>query len=125
MKRFLLSCVALLLVAPIASAGVVIGPGDVNTTNGDQAHDLIAVDLKNPAKLAAGTYLDSLFERQFTNFAGFNTTGTITPVLLIGGGTAFTPIAIGGTLTYSGATPFISGAFDGSNTFTLAASTTV
>src|SRR5262249_4207848 len=44
-----------------ASASV-LGPGNVSTTNGDQAFDLIAVDLNSPVSLAAGNYSASQFD---------------------------------------------------------------
>jgi hypothetical protein len=129
MKR-LLCCVALLLTAPPASAGFVIGPGNVPGDWHDSAYDLIVVDLNAPAALGAGSYVASQFNYEFNpNVVGgtgsTELNGSVTPVLLTGGGTSFTPIAVGDTIAYSGPTGFISAAFGGADTFTLAAGTTV
>jgi hypothetical protein len=125
MKAFALACSLLLLSVAPASAGLIVGPGDITATAGDGAFDIIAVDLNSPITLGPGTYKATLFNYQFTDFAGFQTTGTIAPVLLTGSGTLFTPVAVGDTLTYGGATAFTSVAFGGSDSFTLASSTTV
>jgi hypothetical protein len=115
----------LLLWTSQAEAGFIIGPGQVPVGAGDEAFNLIAVDLNNPAALGAGSYVASQFNYQFTDFSGFQTTGTITPVLLTGGGTVFTPVAVGDTITFNGATGFLSVPFGGADRFSLAAGTTV
>ncbi|GEM_PF-3277532 len=107
-----------------AVAGFVVGPGNVAAAASDGAFDIIAVDLNNPLTFAPGSYIASIFNYQFDNF-GFVTTGTITPILLTGGGTNFTPIAVGSTITYNGPTAFVAAGFGGLNAFTLTTSTTV
>jgi hypothetical protein len=114
----------LLLITSRASGGVIIGPGHQSVHASDEAYNLISVDLNNPVTLATGNYVASLFDYQFANF-GFDTTGSITPLLLTGSGTNFTPIAIGDTITYSNPTTFLSAPFGGSDTFALVSSTTV
>src|SRR5262249_50727014 len=122
-----LLCWMALLLAPAAARAdfVVVGPGQVPVGAGDEAFNLIAVDLNAPSTLGPGAYQASQFNYQFTDFAGFQTPGSITPVLLTGGGTTFTPVAVGDAVTFSGATGFLSTTFGGSDTFTLGASTTV
>jgi hypothetical protein len=83
------------------------------------------VDLNAPVTLAAGTYVASGFNFQFTDFSGYQTKGTITPILLTGSGTTFTPVAIGDSITYAGATGFLSVTFGGIDTFTLGAGATM
>jgi hypothetical protein len=109
----------------MATAGTIVGPGNVGAGAGDGAFNLIAVDLNNPVTLPAGSYVASLFNYQFTNFSGFDTTGKISPILLTGGGTSFTPIAVGNSINYAGPTAFISVPFGGADAFTLANTTTI
>jgi hypothetical protein len=123
--KTLLFCAALLLTASTASASFIVGPGQTPVTNGDQAFNLLAVDLNDPTNLGPGNYIATQFNYQFTDFQGYQTTGTITPVLLIGSGTNYTPIAVGDPVAYNGATAFLSTPFGGNDSFTLASGATV
>jgi hypothetical protein len=123
--KILLFCATLLLTASTASASFIVGPGQTPVTNGDEAFNLLAVDLNDPATLATGNYVATQFNYQFTDFQGFQTTGAITPVLLIGGGVNYTPVAVGDPVAYNGATGFLSVPFGGSDSFTLASGATV
>lgn len=105
--------------------GSTVGPGDVAVTNGDGAFDVIAVDLNKPVMLAPGTYVASQFSYQFTDFAGFQTSGSIAPVLLTGGGTTFASVAVGATIPYAAPTAFDAAPFGGFATFTLTTAATV
>jgi hypothetical protein len=100
-----------------------LGPGNVATTNQDGSFDMIVIDLTTPAVLAPGSYTATLFNYEFLQTLA--TTGIITPLLATGGGSSFTPIAIGDSVPFTGGTGFISTPFGGTNSFTLAASTTV
>src|SRR5579884_1785340 len=120
-----LGLILALAFAPATRAGLIIGPGQVPVAAGDEAYNLLAVDLNSPVALGPGAYLASRFDYQFTDFAGFDTTGTIVPVLLTGGGTSFTPVAVGAPITYAGPTGFISAPFGGADAFTLAGPTTL
>lgn len=117
-------------IAPsLASAGFTIGTGDVQGFTHDSAYDIIAVDLNNPATFGPGQFIASTFNYQFNTTVIGNPSagisGSITPILLTGGGTNFTPIAIGNTINYTGPTAFLSVTFGGSSAFTLSAITTV
>lgn len=120
----LLALAALLTLTGAGARAAVIGPGDTTIDANDTAADLLAVDLTNPVTLAAGTHMASLFHYQFSEANG-PIGGTITPVLLTGSAPSFTPVAVGATIPFAGPTAFISAPFGGSDTFTLAASTTV
>lgn len=126
MKKFILNAAvstSLAFLAAGSCVAAVVGPGDTAINAQDTAADLLVVDLTHPLNLAAGNHVVSLFSYQF---AGGGSGGTITPILLSGNGiNAFTSLAVGSTVTFVGATPFISTAFGGSSTFTLAAPTTV
>jgi len=113
-----------LAVAGVNARAAMIGPGPVTTNTQDTAFNLMAVDLSAPATLGPGNYNASLFEYMFTN-ALSPTVGSITPVVLTGGGSSFTPVAVGSPITYTGPTSFISTSFGGSGAFTLGATTTV
>jgi hypothetical protein len=126
MKK-LLVCVAVLLATAQESAAVPIGPGDLNQPGytHDGAFNLIAVDLTHPVTLGMGIYSAIKFDYQFSDFPSYHLTGSITPILLTGGGTSFTPIAVGSAIPFGGNTSFVSAPFGGISTFTLTSSTTV
>lgn len=115
--------VVLLLTAPQAlaqsTAATFIGPGNVAITAGDGSHDLIAVDLTNFAVLAPGNHYAFDFRYQFSTYKGFQTSGTVTPLLLAFDGTNLIPIAIGEPVRYTSPTEFISAPFGGSARFRL------
>jgi hypothetical protein len=118
--------IVLLLSASPASAGFIVGPGPVTVTNGDGlSYPLITVDLNAPATLGPGNYVVSQFNYRFSLYNGFETIGDITPIVLTGGGSHFTPVAVGSTITFNGPTAFISTPFGGSDKFTLKTTTTV
>src|SRR5207244_4209380 len=67
----------------------------------------------------------STFNYQFSDFPSYHTVGSITPVLLTGGGSNFTPVAVGDPIAFAGPTGFVSSPFGGADMFTLAGSTTL
>lgn len=102
------------------------GPGNIEASAADGANDVLAIDLNKPVTLAAGTYRASTFSSQFSTFGpGTPTIGAITPVLLTGSGTTYTPVAVGATTVYTEPTPFGGVPFGGSDVFTLAETTTI
>jgi hypothetical protein len=123
--KTLLYCAAILLTTSTASASFIVGPGQTPVTNGEEAFNLLAVDLNAPATLGPGNFVATQFNYQFTDFLGFQTTGAVTPVLLIGGGVNYTSVAVGDPIAYNGATGFISTPFGGNDSFTLASGVTV
>lgn len=127
MFKLHVSCIAVLLAVSHVSAGVIIGPGDISVTTSDGASfDLLAVDLNSPANLGAGSYVAALFNYQFSIMPpGSQPLGVITPVLLTGAGTSFTPVAVGDPVSYTGPTAFVSAPFGGTDTFALGIGTTL
>jgi len=125
MYRMLFVGVGLLLINSTASAASIIGAGNIGSSVlNDLGPNLIAVDLTNPANLGAGTYSVSTFDYQFV--AGQTPIGgTVQPFLAVGSAPNFTVIALGSTVAFSGQTAFISTAFGGSNSFTLASTQSV
>lgn len=121
--------IIILLMPSLALADIIIGPGNIDGDWKDSAFNIIAVDLNFPATFGPGNFVATQFNYQFNSTVvgapSAVLTGTITPLLLTGSGTSYTPIAIGDTITYSGPTSFISVPFGGSNSFTLGSSTTV
>jgi hypothetical protein len=114
------------LVLPLFTANAawatIIGPGDVATNTQDTGFNLLIVDLNAPLTMTAGSHNATQFNYEF----GSSAAGSITPLLLTGNGVDnFTPIAVGATIAYSGATSFISATFGGSDAFTLPSSDTV
>jgi hypothetical protein len=108
-----------------AHADVVLGPGNITPDNNDNNYNSVTIQLSNAAALGAGTYTATEFNYQFTNGADGGSSGTVTPLLLVGSGGTYTPVAIGSAVTYSVPTAFVSTAFGPSDTFTLAAAATV
>jgi hypothetical protein len=129
MKKVLF-CVALALAPSPASADpIVIGPGDVPTASAHAGSgNSINTQLVNPATLGPGTYTATLFDYRFLDAEGLTVIGSITPLVMTVVKPDFSdvrPVAIGDGVTFTGTTPFVSAAFGGSDTFTLATATTV
>ncbi len=103
---------------------ITIGPGDVSTVVNDHQGDIIAIDL-TPQLVSAGNHTVSTFNYE-SKTINPGLAGTLQPMLATGSGTSFTVIALGDIITYSGDTGgFVSSAFGGSDTFTLASNTNV
>lgn len=105
-----------------ASAGVVVGPGDVGSTINDTNPQLAIVDLNNEITLAAGTYAIATFDAAFTTTG----TGVLIPFLVADAAGTYTPLAIGTSYTsFTSGGGFQSRPFGGVSSFTLAATTVV
>jgi hypothetical protein len=120
-----------LAVAPAQALAdpIIIGPGDVPTASAHAGSgNSINTELVAPVTLGPGTYTATLFNYRFLDAQGLTVIGSITPLVMTVVKPDFSdirPIAIGDPVTFTGTTPFMSAPFGGSDTFTLATTTTV